>query len=69
MFIFTQISYLSLNSFLKYYKEITNLLFWVLWACLAASTRSNSPNLHESLIFICKQKMNLIPRFIIDIAF
>ena len=27
-----------LNSFLRYCKEIANLLFWVIWACLATHT-------------------------------
>ena len=27
-----------LNSFLSYCKEIANLLFWVIWACLATHT-------------------------------
>ena len=35
-------------SFLKYYKDITNLLFWVLWASLAMPTKSNSTKLKET---------------------
>ena len=31
-------STLSLTSFLRYCKEIANLLFWVIWACLATHT-------------------------------
>ena len=44
--------YLPLISFLKYYKNIVNLLFWVLWT-----------NLLKTLMFICKQKLNLNPHF------
>ena len=54
---------LSLTSFLKYYKDIANLLFWVLWLHLTTPTKSNSTNLQETLMFICKQKINLIPQF------
>ena len=28
----------SLTSFVRYCREIANLLFWVLWACLATNT-------------------------------
>ena len=44
--------YLHLTSFLKYYENIANLLFWVLWT-----------NLLKTLMFICKQKLNSISHF------
>ena len=40
MFIFMQKN-LSFTSFLEYYKDIPNLLFWVLWAFLAMPNNSN----------------------------
>ena len=30
---------------LRYLKDIANLIFWVLWACLAAHTQSDTVNL------------------------
>ena len=42
-------SYLSVTSFLKYYKDIANLLLLVLWACLATPTISDSTTLYETL--------------------
>ena len=61
-------SNLSLNSFLEHCKDIANLLIWVLWACLDTSTRGNSINLLETLKFIYKQKINLIPTFFLEIS-
>ena len=46
----------SLTSFLKYYKEIANLLFRVIWKCLATHTKDDSINLRKFLMFICRQK-------------
>ena len=37
-------SCLSLISFLRHNKDIANLLFWVLWTCLATNNKSNSTN-------------------------
>ena len=51
-------------SFLKYYEDIADLLFWVLWAHLDPSTKSNSTNLQETLIFIYRQKIILNPQFL-----
>ena len=45
-----------LASFLRYYIDFANLLFWVIWACLAMPTKINQINLWESLMFICMQK-------------
>ena len=57
-------SYLSLIFFLKYYRDIANLVFWVLWECLVAPTKGNSTNLQETLMPIYKQKINLIVNFL-----
>ena len=61
-FIFMQKLYLTLTYFLKYYKDIENLL-WVLWVQLATPTKNNSTNWKETLIFIWKQKINFILQF------
>ena len=42
---------------LRYYKDIANLLFWVLWACLAMHTHSDTINLKKNFTFINKQKI------------
>ena len=42
----------SLNSFLKYYKEIANLLSWVIWAGLDTHTWNNNSNLIIIVIII-----------------
>ena len=41
-------------SFLKYSWDIASLLFWVLWTCLGNFTKTNSINLLETLMFMCK---------------
>ena len=46
-----------LPSFLWFCKDIANLLFWVLWACLTTPTKTNDINLKETLIFIYMQKI------------
>ena len=60
-------SCLSLTSFLKYFKDIANFIFWVLLRYLATPTQSDSSNLYETLMFICEPKINLIPIFSRDI--
>ena len=57
----------SLTSFLRYCKEIANLLFYVLWACLASHTQSGTINLYKNLVFIRKQKINFIPHVFLEI--
>ena len=37
-------SNLSLNSFLKYWWDIVNFIYWVLWTCLTMPTKNNSIN-------------------------
>ena len=46
--------------FQRYRKEITNLLFWVIWAYLAAHTKNDSINLKKPFTFICRQRINFI---------
>ena len=43
------------------------LLFWVLWAWMAMSTKIDNTNLLETLKFICMQKTNFIPPFFLEI--
>ena len=40
MFIYMQKINLSLNYFLRYRKDMTNLLFWEIWECLIISSKS-----------------------------
>ena len=47
--------------FLIYYKDIVNLLFWVLWACLGTQTQSDTINLQKNFVFFCRQKINFTP--------
>ena len=55
------------NLFLRYCKDIANLLHWVLWECLIMSINNDSITLSETLMpkilkstlmFICMQKIN-----------
>ena len=48
----------SFKFFLRYYKDVVNLLFWVLWVCLATQIQSDTINLQKTLVFICRQKIN-----------
>ena len=41
-------SSISLTSFLKYYKDIANLLFWILWGYVVTPTKRDSTNLARS---------------------
>ena len=50
----------SLNSFLRYRKEIANFLFSVNWACLATHTYNDDSNLKKPFTFICRQKIKFI---------
>ena len=44
-------------------KTIANLLFWVIWTCLAMHTQSCTINLYKTFVFICRQKINLSHTF------
>ena len=58
-FIFRQKIKFTLWHFpLRYYKDIVNLLFWVLWECLAKHTQSDTINLQKTFVFFCRQKIN-----------
>ena len=47
-----------LTFFLRYYKDIVNLMFWVHWVCLDTQIQSDTINLQKTLVFICRQKIN-----------
>ena len=57
----------SLTSFMRYYKEIANLLFWKFWECLSIRIKKHCINLKETFMLICMQKVNFIPHFFLDI--
>ena len=54
-----KILHISLKLFF-YCKVVVNL-FWVLWTCLALHTQSDTINLWKTFMFICRQKINVIP--------
>ena len=58
----SKISILFLTSSLRYFKDITNLLLWVLWVCLAKPTKNDSINLQK----IFKQKFSSISHFFLE---
>ena len=47
------------NPFLTYCKKIANLLFWVIWACLATHIKWQY-QFKKSLMFICRQKFDFV---------
>ena len=49
------------TNFLIYSKNITNLLFWVLWTCLTTSIKKWCQ--HVETLFMFMQKRNSIPYF------
>ena len=49
-------------------KDFANLLFWLIWASLAMPNKINGINLYDSLIFICMQKINIIPPIFFEIS-
>ena len=60
-------STLALISFLKHRKYTTNLLFWVLWACLISTIKIRSTNLLTTLTFFFMKKVNFIFHFTLKI--
>ena len=69
MFIYQQKINFNLQVFLGYCKDIANLLFSVLWACLATQNQSDTINLKTIFVFIWRQKTQVhSPRFSGDIA-
>ena len=63
MFICTPKLTPSLTSFLRYCKDIANLLFWELQECLIIPIKSHSINLQETFMLICMQKINIFTHF------
>ena len=56
---------LSLTSFMKYYKDIANLLFWVFWACLDIHTKNKSIKVKETLVLsLCKKAISSLSSFL-----
>ena len=49
----------SLTSFLKYCREIANLLFWVIWACLAQITQLIASKFEEAFDIYLQAKNQL----------
>ena len=47
-------------SFLRYCKNIVDLLFWVLWACLIIATKNDGICFKETLILFFMQKIKFI---------
>ena len=46
----------SLPSFVRYYKDITNLLFWILWDCLARTVKTILSACRKLwCLFLCKK--------------
>ena len=52
---------------LRYCKDLVNWLFLVLCACLATFTQSDTTILQKTFVFICRQKLNLIPHPFMEI--
>ena len=48
-----------ISSFLRYCKDITNLLFGVLYTSLATTGKNNFTNLQKTLMFIFMQKNHI----------
>ena len=67
MFICMQKSTSFIPSFSRYYKNITNLVCWVLWAYLVMTTKNDDLNVQETLMFIFIEKMNFTPHLILEI--
>ena len=61
MLICMQKRQLHSTSFLRYFKEIANLLFWVIWACL------DTHNLKEPFMFIYRLKIGFILHVFLEI--
>ena len=51
------------NLSLRYWKDIANLLFWVLWACLAMQTQSDNIKLNSFGVYLQEKKATSSPMF------
>ena len=56
-----------LTSFLRYYRDIGNLLLWVIWAWAVMLINTGSLNLYEIWMFICMEKTKFIPPLFLKI--
>ena len=57
----------ALNSFLRYFKDNANLLFYKLWACWPCPSKIIASTCWKLLTFICRQKINVIPYIFLEI--
>ena len=53
MFIYRQKLISSFTFSLRYYNDIANLVFWVLWKWQAIDIQSDTINMQKFLVFIC----------------
>ena len=58
----------SLNTFLRYCKDIVNLLYWELWKCLAILIKNHNINLLETFMLFFINKINFITHFFLTIV-
>ena len=54
-------NYVYPSGFLKYYKDIANLLFWLLWL---HPPKATAATLAVNSMFICKHKINLFSQLL-----
>ena len=57
----------SLTSFLRYCKDMANLIFCEFWECLAISIKSYSINLSQAFMLVYMQKINFTTHFFLKI--
>ena len=57
----------SLNYFPRYFKEIANLLLWVIWAFLVTHTKNDNSNLRKPVKFICRWNIKFILHVFLEI--
>ena len=57
----------SLISFLRYCKEIANLLFWLIWACLATPAWNDTITFMKPSTFMSMEKINFNLHVFLDI--
>ena len=58
-----KINLISNFFFLRYWKDITNLLFWELLECLIIPIKNQSTNLQETFMLICIKQIYFITSF------
>ena len=64
MLICMQKNQLHCTSFLRYFKKIANLLFWVIWACLNTHTQYQY---ERTFMFIYRLKIGFILHVFLEI--